>query len=343
VVARVAGSKWRASFVLGSLLLHAGLLSVGYIRSRSLPNVGPPAIEATELEVETLPDLVELAPEAEAPRTDGGEAVALAPHVAAARARSTASALTAPSIESEGEALAEGEAEGAVDGPEAPAIAPSAAGPRLSLSALGLGDRNQFLDGGSRGPAERRAEGRAEKARRVKRRLDRELAQGMLSQDTASGRGAGSPVLRALEGAVYASTAPLNGSAAFVFVIDSEGKLLSTTLGEASGDRERWSRVARQAAQALAARKLSVPKGKSVRLTVAVSSHLEMPSGADPGVAVDMFGLPLKRGGGERSTKVDILNPLNPTAPLSLMGDPADIGAKARRMVHAHVVSEELL
>lgn len=326
--------------MLGSLLVHAGLLSLGHFRARPTLVVAP-AIGATELDVEMLEELVERAPEElEADPEDGGGAVALAPH-AASVPRAVSAAATAG--EAADIAVAEGEAEGAVDGAEAPSVAPSTEGPRLSLSALGLGDKNQFLGLGQNAATTPQAEGRAEKAARVKRKLDRALAQGMLSQDTASGRGAGSPVLRALEGAVYTSTVPLNGNALFVFVIDGEGKLLSTSLGQASGDRERWGRVAREAAQTLAARKLVVPKGKSVRLTVAVTSHLELPSGADPGVAVDVLGLPVKRGGGERSTKVDILNPLNPTAPLSLMGDPADIGATARRMVHAHVVSEELL
>jgi len=56
-----------------------------------------------------------------------------------------------------------------------------------------------------------------------------------------------------------------------------------------------------------------------------------------------VLGLPIKKGGGPRATKVDLLNPQSPLAPLSLLGDPADIGQNARRMVHAHVVSEELL
>lgn len=237
-------------------------------------------------------------------------------------------------------AVADGDVGGDAQGEashEAPSGAPSAVGPRLSFSQLGIGDRNPFFQQADPAAA------RAEKAARVKRRLDRALAQGLVDQDTARGRGAGSPVLRSLEAAVYASNVPLNGNASFVFVIDSEGKLLSTNLGEASGDREAWSRVARQAAQALSQRKLMVPKGKSVRLTVAVSSHLELPSGADPGVAVDVLGLPVKKGGGPRAAKVDLLNPKSPLAPLSLLGDPADIAQNARRMVHAHVVSEELL
>lgn len=272
-------------------------------------------------------------PAAAEPRAEAAAASAVVTPRAAAR---VASAL--PSAAAEGADLA-GPVEGSGDalGEPAAATAPSAAPPGLSLAQLGVGDANPFFRPGDPAAA------RAEKAARVKRRLDRALAQGLMNQDTASGRGAGSPVLRVLEAAVYASTAPLNGNASFVFVINSEGKIVSSVLGEASGDREQWVRVARKAAQALAQKTLSVPKGKSVRLTVAVTSHLEMPSGADPGVAVDVLGLPVKRGEGPRSAKVDLLNPLKPMAPLSILGDPADIGAKARRMVHARVVGEELL
>jgi hypothetical protein len=142
---------------------------------------------------------------------------------------------------------------------------------------------------------------------------------------------------------VYASTVPLNGSALFTLVIDSDGKLLSNTLGATSGDRESWARVARQTAQSLAQRKLTVPKGKSVKLTVEVTSHLELPSGRDPGLELDAFGIPIKKGDGPRSTKLDILNPLHPLSTIALDGDPADAAAHPRRMVHAHVVSEELL
>lgn len=246
----------------------------------------------------------------------------------------------APAADEAGEGsipdTAPGDGTGAEAGPSPSGASPSGS-PRLSLAQLGVGEGNSFLIPSSP------ADVRAEKTARVQRRLDRALAQGLHDQDTARGRGAGSPVIRALEAAVYASTAPLNGGANFIFVIDSEGKLLSSTVGSASGDREAWARAARKAAQSLSQRKLPVPKGKSVRLTVAVSSHLELPSGADPGVAVDVLGVPLSKGGGPRSTKVDLLNPRNPLSPLTLAGDPADIGQKARRMVHAHVVSEELL
>lgn len=209
-------------------------------------------------------------------------------------------------------------------------------GPRLSLTDLGVGDRNPFV-------VQTPAQKKADKARAVKKRLDRALAQGLLDHDSKQGRGAGGPVMRILEALTYASSAPSNGNASFTFVIDADGKVVSGTLGATSTDREAWERVARQAVSDLANHKLQVPKGKSVRLTVQVVSRLEMPSGADPGVEVRTFGIPVKRGDGPRSTRVDILNPLNPLAPLSLLGDPADVGAKPRRMVRAHVTSEELL
>jgi hypothetical protein len=217
----------------------------------------------------------------------------------------------------------------------APATVSSAASPHLSLAQLGVEGANPFLDRGDPAAA------RAAKAARIKRRLDRSLAQGLTDADVARGRGAGGPVLRSLEAAVYASSVPLNGSASFIFTIDSEGKLVSSVLGDASTDRQAWVRVARQTAQAFAARKLTVPKGKGIKLTVAVTSHLELPSGADPGLEVSAQGVPVKKGGGPRSTRLDLS--IFPFPAATLAGDPADIGARPRRMVHAHVVSEEVL
>jgi hypothetical protein len=339
VAERATGRRWRAVWLLGSLAVHAGLLGVGAWRHHHAAEPWPAKVSlAQELDIELLAELAQPVPPADAaPERDGARAAAVAARRVDAALRGAPSPeLASNEVAPDADADAGDEVEGPA-GDEAPSAAPSAAGPRLSLAQLGVGNENPFFDRGDPAVA------RAEKAARVKRRLDRALAQGLVDQDTARGRGAGSPVLRSLQAAVYASTAPLNGQASFIFVIDSEGKLLSTSLGEASGDREAWSRVARQTALALAQRKLTVPKGKSVRLTVAVSSHLELPSGADPGVEVDVLGLPVKKGGGPRAAKVDLLNPRSPLAPLSLLGDPADIGQNARRMVHAHVVSEELL
>jgi hypothetical protein len=226
--------------------------------------------------------------------------------------------------------------EAAADATEAPpAAVSSAASPHLSLAQLGVDGANPFLDRGDPSAA------RAAKATRIKRRLDRSLAQGLTDADVARGRGAGGPVLRSLEAAVYASSVPLNSSASFIFTIDSEGKVVSGVIGDASTDRQAWVRVARQTARAFAARKLTVPKGKGIKLTIAVTSHLELPSGADPGLEVSAQGVPIKKGGGPRSTRLDLS--IFPFPAATLAGDPADIGSRPRRMVHAHVVSEEVL
>jgi hypothetical protein len=315
-------------------LLHAALLGFGAIQLRHAPGDAQRArSNKPEVEIDVVSDATEVAPEE-------AHAVNPTPLELGRALRSGAASRNAAPV-----ALAETEPgpgdvadQAAGDGEASSSTAPAASdAPHLSLSALGVDGTNPFLDRGDPAAA------RVAKAARVKRRLDRALTQGLMNSDVGSGRGAGGPVVRSFEATVYASNAPLNGTASFILVIDSEGKLVSSALGAANGDREAWVRVARQTARALAGRKLQVPRGKSVKLTVEVTSHLELPSGADPGVDVHVLGIPVKRGDGPRSTRIDILDPLHPGTILSLAGDPVDIGARARRMVHAHVVSEELL
>lgn len=329
---RRKGKGYGARWALGSLVLHAALLTFAATRQER-PRATAQLVSPAELEVDVVPLPPTSVDDVESP-SEAAPSPQSAPPVAAARPGQSGA------IASVDEPAAEEEAEPG-DGTEdaSPLPASSADAPRLGLAQLGLTGPNQFLD--RAGSAQPTANGK--KRVNVKKRLDRALAQGLQDQKTALGLGAGSPVMRSLEAAVYGSTAPLNGNALFTFIIDSEGQVVSSSLGDVSSDRDKWERVARQTVQALAQRKLPVPKGRSVRLTVAVTSRLELPSGADPGLEVRALGIPLKKGEGPRSTRIDILNPLNPAAPLSLMGDPADLGAKARRMVRSHVVSEELL
>jgi hypothetical protein len=314
-------------------LLHALLLTFAATRREPASESNAVAVVAPaplEVDVVPLPDVAENTEEPEgAPSTaPSAPAVASRPRGESLALAGAAEAATADDA-TPGQGLA-GEA-------SAPSPASSATAPRLGLAELGLTGPNQFLDRSAQAPAS------ASRRVNVKKRLDRALSQGLQDQKTALGLGAGSPVMRTLQSTIYGSTAPLNGSAMFTFIIDSEGKLVSSSLGEVSSDRDKWERVARQAAQALAQRKLPVPKGRSVKLTVAVTSHLELPSGADPGLEIKALGIPLKKGEGDRSTSISILNPLNPAEILSIMGDPADLSGKARRMVRSHVVSEELL
>lgn len=314
------------------MLLHALLVAIVARRASREAEPVVASLSAGELEVEVVPP-----PAEEAEVASGSEAEPS--RVAPAPRRGAAPHPAAPVAEAnEADAATAADVEGA-SGEEAaaPSAAPSAAAPHLSLSQLGVDGTNPFID-----HADPLAV-RAARAARVKARLDKALAQGIVNQEAAAGRGSGSPVLRALEGAVYASTLPLNTHATLSFVIDSSGKVVTSSLGEADGNRPAWLRLAHETARALATRTLPVPKGKSVRLTIAVTSRLELPSGADPGVELDVLGVPVKKGAGPRSTKLDILNPKNGLVPLSLLGDPADAAARPRRVVNAHVVSEELL
>jgi hypothetical protein len=89
-----------------------------------------------------------------------------------------------------------------------------------------------------------------------------------------------------------------------------------------------------------------------------VSSQISLPSGADPGMGVEIAGIDLKESGGKRSPKLTLLKPKpriqmreitlpdghTMTVPvfelmeyLNLAGDPADLGKKPQRVVHAHL------
>jgi hypothetical protein len=101
-------------------------------------------------------------------------------------------------------------------------------------------------------------------------------------------------------------------------------------------------------------------------MRIEVTSREETPSGKDPGVEVRAFRIPLKKGRGPNSTRVDILDvapkvvvdeaPDTAAGPsalprahiqmlnvLSTNLDPVDLGAPARRVVHAHVVEQHPL
>ena len=101
-------------------------------------------------------------------------------------------------------------------------------------------------------------------------------------------------------------------------------------------------------------------------MRIEVTSREEMPSGRDPGVEVRMLHIPIKRGRGPRSTRVDLLDvapkvvidempetaAAPPTWPMAhievvklfaLDGDLVDLGATPRRVVHARVLDEHAL
>ncbi len=178
------------------------------------------------------------------------------------------------------------------------------------------------------------------------------------------GLGAGGPVVTALELAARSTNTPHSGNATFLARVGPAGKVLGIDVLSVTRDYQAWARAARHAVAALAGRAMRVPgDSKGVDVVVEIRSRVQLPSGADPGVAVDLFGLPVKLGRGKHSTKVSILTPVLRLEPMDLgvpggdsklpaivfgiemgvFGDPADIGAAEQRVVSGRVLREEPL
>lgn len=247
-----------------------------------------------------------------------------------------------------------GDANGAAEGPSS--AAPS--GSPVPLEALGFGGPNRYM--GTSRDVERTAREDADA-------LERGVADALLRHDTGIGLGAEGPVLAALESATGTSTAPVNSRAVFRVSTDAEGSVTEFVVLDASQDRRSWDDIAGRVTGDLRGKRLRVPRrGKGVTMRIEVESAWKLPSGHDPGVEMDVFGIPLHRGEGKQSTKISILNPIpkivhsespNPDTNsgvklpsqsiqftiLGIGGDPADIGARPRRVVHAKVLEEHAL
>lgn len=325
-----ARSLWA---VASACALHAMLvLAVRAVHPPARPVA--PADEPPLLEISTEPPAEEPAPEpqasadkptaAAAPASASGGA-ALARAAAGAAAVSTAVEPTAPT------------APAPEPGPQVPT-----AQPHLSLAQLGLSPGGGALylpptagsgAGGAgtapAGGAAPPADGKSEASRRTENMLRADLA----AHDTAIGLGPDGPVIAALEDHARRSVA--NGRATFDVTVDARGLVVSLTAVGASESHDDWRAVGAQSLAAL--------KGKTLRrkgplsMRIEVDARIALPSGADPGVGVDVAGIPLKKGDGPKSAKVSLGGtPFGPG--VTLQGDLADIGAKTRRVVHAHVV-----
>jgi hypothetical protein len=205
-----------------------------------------------------------------------------------------------------------------------------------------------------------------------KRRLaeSRKLQLSLLQQATVDaariGLGPASPILGELEQLVQQSPLAANGWAN-VHARLLESGAIEIELLSSSTERERWTRILASAQQHLAIRRLQPPKGsRGLDLEIHVESRVVLSSGHDPGFAVKLFGMTLKKGEGKRSSGVELLSslphvelpddegptpsadpvPKTPRLVLDLFklgGDPSDIGAKPRRMVSARVTRQTVL
>jgi hypothetical protein len=188
------------------------------------------------------------------------------------------------------------------------------------------------------------------------------LRDGLAAHDQELGLGPEGPAVAAITSIVRESVSAANTSGLLAIHTDGAGITREVEVLEASGDSAEWQRIAAALRKALAGKKLRIAPGTAgVSLQLRVVSRLELPSGADPGLAVELFGQTLKKGDGDRSARLSVLSPsvtlsevevpYSDGAKLPMLGivpnilglvaDPVDVGAIARRVVRAHLVALE--
>jgi hypothetical protein len=228
--------------------------------------------------------------------------------------------------------------------------APERAARHLSLQELGVGrGNNPFMGSAHELPTKRQLD-----SQRLRQSLRGELAR----RDQMRGLGPEGPAVQAVKDIVLASASAPNTSALLRVRTDAAGAVTLVEVLESDRDGDEWRRIADELVRALAGKRLRVPaRSNGVSFQLRVVSRVQLPSGADPGLAVDLFGIPVKKGEGDRSAKLSVLTPtlqevvipgsdgqtmLVPTlAILGLAGDVSDIGRVARRLVTAYLVAME--
>ncbi len=230
---------------------------------------------------------------------------------------------------------------------------------------LALGAPNRFVSPGaaeapasSTSPDDRHVRTRAE----AKRAVETALREPARQRERELGLGPEGPVLQALGEATSASSAPVKGRAVFRAVADGTGSIARIEVVECDGGRPGWANAAELARRALQGKKLRMPSSATLaEMRIEVSSDWKMPSGHDPGTDVSILGIPVAKGEGKKSTKVELLDPIPKIemvelAPdvkvpipqinlkiVAVQGDPADIGAKPRRVVHTKLLDSKVL
>ncbi len=361
VAARRAGDGERGTlgpWLIPAAALHAALLLL-WLTHRSDAAPPPRASPAAPSQSGDELSWVELAPHgAVAPTSadvepfQSGTETAPSPRRRPALAATTAAKALGPaSLEPSSPAASPEVEEPAIAGDDG--AAPAAAEPRLSLDDLGIGARsNRFL-----GPPP------AQPLRSVlNQRVQQMLKSGLAARDQEVGLGPEGPAVALAEKIVLDSATRPNTSALLLIRTDGSGITSHVEVLDAENESQGWQRIAEELKRELAKRPLRVPNGSAgVSFTLRVTSRVQLPSGADPGLAVELFGQTVKEGGGDRSSRISILSPKvvvtkfevpysdGATIPmlgfspniLGIGGDLADIGAVARRVVRAHLVALE--
>jgi hypothetical protein len=328
----------RGVFLAVALALHA---AVFLLIARTPVHVFEAPREAPEIRLEVTLE----PPPSEPAEVHAEESAEPRPAQAGARAERGAIAVTrpAPAI--------------ATDPRDSAGRAPEDAPPPVTFTTppdLGVGGKNPFLPRSAAGIAEHEQ----------KKNVDRALRDPARDRERELGLGPEGPVLTALASATSESLAPVKGRAVFVATANADGEVVGLELADTEGDRPGWADARRIALEALRGKKLRLPGGTSgARMRIEVVSTWKLPSGHDPGTAVTLFHVPVTRGEGKQSTKVEILDPIPklrvdqleiapgvkvPVVSLglnlfSLHGDPANIGANPRRVIHSRLLDSQVM
>jgi len=329
----------RGTFVAAAVLLHAAALALLPARPRE-PLTPPPA--ETDPEIAIDDGAVDGVP---ADPADPAPAAAREPRAStdhAARAP-RADPLAPPRPPPDTQAPESGDTPGPVASARSYSLAELgiAGSPGLVGSSRFLGG-DGFPSAGAGGAPDvvPRAPSRDDE---IARRAERAIKEPLARRDQELGLGPDGPVLVALRDATYAGTTSVNGRAVLRATADGDGVVTSVEVLDVSADRTAWEAIAAAVTRALRNKPLRVSKrSRGVAMRIEVISRWQLPSGHDPGTGLDVLGIPLVKGDGPKSTKVQLLNPKT-GAIFGVDVDPADIGAHARRLVTAHVIDEAAL
>jgi hypothetical protein len=180
------------------------------------------------------------------------------------------------------------------------------------LAALALDGKNHFM--GKRETPE-------DAARAAREQGNREAGEAMRTalhdRDVGLGLGGGGPVVRALEEAVSTSTAPNDSHAVLVAIANASGTVTEVNVESASGDPASFRAIAEDVLARLRNQKVRVPEGsRGLSVRVDVASSVGRPSGGGTGFDARNF---------------------------AASSDISDVGARPRRIVHAHILAEQIL
>jgi len=197
-------------------------------------------------------------------------------------------------------------------------------------------------------------------------RLQRSMQQEAVDNNRKLGLGVPAPLIIAMEAAAREAAIPTNSTALFTANIDGSGKLLGIDLVATNHASPAWAKLSERVEAALSGHKLSILSNRrGVEFKLRLVARSELPSGRDPGLQLDVLGLPAKKGRGKRSSSISLLDPrpvfLEYEIPgengnesvkipvprlvfnvLTVNADPADIGTPARATVRVHVVDEKV-